>query len=206
MHAKELIAPRNEALAASAAPADGQPTARGWQHRLAVVATAVPLSGALVVWLSVAGVLNTTPTENAQTVGSASTKARLPPPDVDIARSFEIVAAADRTERTDEAAAVHPEPKAVLPTLLSWAADNDTLPMEGAQPVKAAPSKDSQAKASSQDREREQEARADRRWEERHARRLAAARKNVHRAPPPAPTESNALPIVPRESESWRGG
>ena len=99
-------------------------------------------------------------------------------------RSFEIMAAANPTERTEEAAAVPPEPEALLPKFLSWAADKDmSVPMENAQPLKVPPAKEAQAKASSKDREREQEARADRRWEERHARRLAAARKNVRRAP-----------------------
>jgi hypothetical protein len=209
MQGKELVALRKEALDIFAAlPADRQPIARGWQRRLAIVATAVTLSGALIIWLNVAGVFKTTPTEEAAVVQSVSIEAQTPPPDVEIARSFEIVAAANPTERTEEApAAVPPEPEALLPKFLAWAADKDmSVPMENAQPLKVTPAKDAQAKASSQDREREQEARADRKWEERHARRLAAARKNVRRAPQPAPNASNTPPIVPREADSWRGG
>jgi hypothetical protein len=208
MQGKELVALRNEALDVFANPAVGeQPVVRGWKHRLAIAATAVTLSAALIIWLNVAAVLNTGPTEDAPTVQSVSTEAQIPPPDVEIARSFEIVAAADPAERSDDAAAVQPKPEATLSKFLSWAADKDTsVPLESAQPVKVAPSKDAQAKASFRDREREQEALADRRWEERHARRLAAARKNVRRPPQPAPTASNTPPTVPRESESWRGG
>jgi hypothetical protein len=208
MQGRDLIALRNEALVAFAAqPTEKQPAARSWQHRLAIVATAVTLSGALVVWLNIAGVFKASPTEEAPSVQSVSTEVQTPPPDVDIARSFEIVAAADPTERTEEAAAVPPEPEALLPKFLSWAADKDmSVPMENAQPLKVPPAKEAQAKASSKDREREQEARADRRWEERHARRSAAARKNVRRAPQAAPTASSTPAQAPRESDSWHGG
>jgi hypothetical protein len=210
MQGKELIALRNEALVLFAAqPATPRPSAaRRWQRPLVILGAAVALSMALV-WLNIGAVLNTAPVEEAPSVQSVSTEAQTPPPDVDIARTFEIVAASDPAERAqDAAAAVQPEPEAMLPKFLAWAADSDTsVPMEMAQPPKATPAKDAQAKVSSQDREREQEARADRKWEERHARRSAAAHKNVRRATPqPAPNASNTPPIVPRETDSWRGG
>ena len=219
MQGKELVALRNEALDVFAnPPVSRQPVARGWQHRLAVVATAVPLSGAVVIWLNIAGFFRDAPTETP-VVQSVSTVAQTPPPDVEFARTFEIVAAADTAERTEEAAAVtsvQPEPEAILPKFLAWASDKDmSVPMENAQPLKVTPAKDAQAKASSQDREREQEALADRRWEERHARRSAAARKRVVRRAPqpqqqklqqPAPAASNTPPAVPQASDSWRGG
>ena len=206
MQGRDLVALRNEALVAFAAQPE-QPVVRGWRRPLRVVATAAILSAALVVWLDIVGVLKTTSTEEAPSVQSVATEAQTPPPDVDIARSFEIMAAADPTERTEEAAAVPPEPADLLPKFLSWAADKDmSVPMENAQPLKVPRAKETQAKASSQDREREQEARADRRWEERHARRSAAARKNVRRAPQAAPTASTTPAEAPRESDSWRGG
>ena len=124
MQGRDLIALRNEALVAFAAqPTEKQPAARSWQHHLAIVATAVTLSGALVVWLNIVGVLKTTPAKEAPSVQSVSTEAQTPPPDVEIARSFEIMAAANPTERTEEAAAVPPEPEALLPKIPGFCLD-----------------------------------------------------------------------------------
>ena len=192
-------------------PPAAQPAARSSKRLLGVFAMSALFSVAVLMWLHIISDIKTNPIPSVQSV---SIQAQTPPPDVEIARSFEIMAAADPTERTQEAVA---EPEPLLPKFLAWAANNNAhVPMENAEPLKVAPAKDAEVNApAAQDREREQEALADKRWEERHARRSAAARKPVHRTPQPqqprkpqqaAPTASAAPPVVPQTSDSWRGG
>jgi hypothetical protein len=238
MDSEDLIVLRSEA---AFAPPAAQPAAGSSKRLLGVLAMSALFSVAVLMWLHIIADIKTNPILSVQktspipsvqkinpipTVQSVSIQAQTPPPGVKIARSFEIMAAADPTERTQEAPA---EPEFLRPKLLAWAASNNAyVPTEIAEPPKVAPAKDAEAKTSAaQDREREQEALADKRWEERHARRLAAARKPVQRAQPqlqpaqqqaqkpqqmqqqpqkPAPTASATPLLVPQASDSWRGG
>jgi hypothetical protein len=230
MDSEDLIVLRSEA---AFAPPAARPAAGSSKRLLGVLAMSALFSVAVLMWLHIIADIKTNPILSVQkinpipTVQSVSIQAQTPPPGVKIARSFEIMAAADPTERTQEAPA---EPELLRPKLLAWAASNNAyVPTEIAEPPKVAPAKDAEAKTSAaQVREREQEALADKRWEERHARRLAAARKPVQRAQPqlqpaqqqqaqkpqqmqqqpqkPAPTASATPLLVPQASDSWRGG
>jgi hypothetical protein len=226
MEGKDLVVVRNEAIAALNAPPAARPEAGSGKHLLAVLATWAVLSAGVVMWLHIITGIRTSPIPSVQLV---SIEAQTPPPSVEIARSFEIVA--PPTEQTQEAAAEETqrvataEPEPALPKFQAWAAQRAAdAPTENAQPLEVAPAKDAEAKASAAlDREREQEALADKRWKERHARRLVATRKNLRTAQQPAqpqkpqqqqaqkpqqfaPTASAAAPVVPHPSDSQRGG
>jgi hypothetical protein len=218
MEGTELIALRTRALLVFDVlpPPPPPPVRTSWKRLVVMLAASLVISTAAVVWLDKLADTKTAAVEEAPPVQSASIEDRAPPPDVDVAGSFETIAAADASERSKEPAVVQPapEPEAMLPRFLSWAAANDmSVPMENATAPKARPSKDAQAKMSARDLELEREAAADKKWEERHARRSAAARKTVHRATQraqkpqqPAPTASTAPPGVPQVLDFWRGG
>jgi hypothetical protein len=227
MEGKELVVLRNEATAAFESPPVAQPAAASDRRSLlSVFAMSALFSVAAMMWLHI---LADTKTSSIPSVQSASIQAQTPRAEVEIAQPIDTMTAVDdSTERTQEAAA---EPEPALPKFQAWAAQkNADAPTENAQPPKVAPASDAQVKASAaQEREREQEALADKRWEERHARRLAAARKPVRGAPQPlqaqqqkpqqpqqaqkpqqlqkpAPTASATPQVVPEASDSWRGG
>ena len=243
MEGKDLVVLRRKALSALDTPPAAEPPAQplvqppveGSRNLLAVFATSAVLSVAVMMWLHI---LADTKTNSISSVQSVSIQAQTPPSDVETARSFEIMAAADPTERTQEApaaaertqevAAAELEP-AVLQKFQVWASQRAAVvPTENAQPLNIEPAKGAEAKASAaQDREREQEALADKRWEERHARRLAArktvrvasqppqpqppqqqqqAQKQPQQAQKLAPTASATPPVAPQASDSQRGG
>src|SRR5262245_41140831 len=106
MEGKDLIVVRNEAVAAlrneaitalNTSPAV-QPEAGGSKSLLAVFAMSAVLSVTVLMWLHI--ISNPIPS-----VQSVSIQAQTPPPDVETARSFEVMATADPTERAQEAAA-----------------------------------------------------------------------------------------------------
>lgn len=226
MEGKELVVLRNEATAALRSPLAIEPAARDRKSLLPVFAVSALFSVAAMMWLHI---LTDTKTKQVASVQSVSIQAQTPPPDVEITRPFETMTVVDElTQRPQQVAAAEPEP--ALPKFQAWAAQkNADVPTETTQPPKVTPATDAQPKASAaqerereREREREQEALADKRWEERHARRLAAARRTVRGAPqgqqPPqqrqkpqqpqqsAPTASAAVPVVPQPSDSQRGG
>ena len=246
MEGKELVVLRNEATAALKSPLATKPAARDRKSLLPVFAVSALFSVAAMMWLHILADTKTSPIPSVQSV---SIQAQTPPPDVEIARPFETMTAADEpTQRPQQVAVAEPKaaertqpvaiPEPALLKFKAWAAQkNADVPTENAEPPNVAPATDAPAKASAaQDREREQEALADKRWEERHAQRLAAARRPVRSAPPLqaqqqaqkpqqqaqqqspqkpqqpqrpqqlAPTASAAPPVVPQASNSWRGG
>jgi hypothetical protein len=213
MEGKELVVLRNEAMATLKSPLATEPAARDRKSLLPVFAVSALFSVAAMMWLHI---LTDTKTKQVASVQSVSIQAQTPPPDVEITRPFETMTVVDElTQRPQQVAAAEPEP--ALPKFQAWAAQkNADVPTETTQPPKVAPATDAQPKASAA---QEREALADKRWEERHARRLAAARRTVRGAPqgqqPPqqrqkpqqsAPTASAAVPVVPQPSDSQRGG
>ena len=222
MEGKELVVLRNEAMATLKSPLATEPAARDRKSLLPVFAVSALFSVAAMMWLHI---LTDTKTKQVASVQLVSIQAQTPPPDVEITRPFETMTVVDEPiQRPQQVAAAEPEP--ALPKFQAWAAQkNADVPTENAQPPKVTPATDAQPKASAaqeREREREQEALADKRWEERHARSLAAARRTVRGAPqgqqPPqqrqkpqqpqqsAPTASAAVPVVPQPSDSQRGG
>jgi hypothetical protein len=227
MEGKELVVLRNEAIATLKSPLATEPAAVGDRKSLLpVFATSALFSVAAMMWLHILADTKTSPSPSVQSV---LIQAQTPPPEAEDARRFETMAAVDDVERAQQVAVATAGSEPALPKFQAWAAQkNVDVPTETTHPPKIAPEGDAaQAKASAaQDREREQEALADKRWEERHARHLAD-RKSVRRTPQPpqqqaqkpqqhtqqvqkpqqpAPTATAAPVVAPQASDSWRGG
>jgi hypothetical protein len=96
MEGKDLIVIREEAISALNTPPAAQPAVEGSRNLLAVFATSAVLSVAVMMWLHI---LADTKTKLIPTVQSESIQAQIPP-EVETARSFETMAAAEPTERT----------------------------------------------------------------------------------------------------------
>jgi hypothetical protein len=192
-------------------PGAGRPAATADRRSLLpVFALSALFSVAAVMWLHILADARTSP---APTVQSESIQAQTAPPEVEIARPFETVTAAEDPAEPTQAAAAEPEaaertrqiaiPEPALSKFRAWAAQRSAdVPTENAEPPRAAPATDAQAKASAaEERAREQEALADKRWEERHARRLAAARKPVRSAPQPQQAQQAQAQQKPRQPQ-----
>jgi hypothetical protein len=116
-------------------------------------------SVAAMMWLHILADTKTNPIPSVQSV---SIQAQTPPPEVETARPFETATAVDDPTQRPQQVAVA---ETALPKFRAWAArKNADAPTQNAQPPKVAPASDAKPKASAaQDREREQEALADKR-------------------------------------------
>ena len=211
MEGKELVVLRNEAVATLKSPLATEPAARDRKSLLPVFAVSALFSVAAMMWLHILADTKTSPIPSVQSV---SIQAQTPPPEVEIARPFETMTAVDEpTQRPQQVAVAEPEPaeltqpvaipEPALSKFQAWAAQrNADAPTESAEPPRVEPATDAPAKASAaQDREREQEALADKRWEERHTRRLAAARKPARSAPAPQQAQQAQAQQKPQQPQ-----